>query len=61
MGAADDHRVDLRHAASRDLLCVQAVYGGWVDGWGGEELIDGDQQFEAGAATDVSLWPFCNI
>ena len=41
MGAADDHRVDLRYAAGRDLLCVQAVYGGWVDGWGGEELTVG--------------------
>lgn len=38
MGAADDHRVDLRAAAGRDLLRVQAVYGGWVDGGGGEEL-----------------------
>ncbi len=38
MGVADDHRVDLRDAAGCHLLCVQAVYGGWVDGWGGEEL-----------------------
>lgn len=43
MGAADDHRIDLRDAAGRDLLCVQAVYGGWVDGGGGEELIVNDR------------------
>ena len=32
VGAADDHRGDLRLAAGRDLLCVQAVYDGWVHG-----------------------------